>query len=123
MLSLRDVQIFVPLSGGQAPKKPEQARETECLEKNNLDKPYQMIQLCAALIETKTAGDKLEAKMMLESRQLLQARSYRVRIAIASRRVWITSIVIFDTEGGPILIGKKPFMTTRAPSLRAVKRK
>lgn len=57
--------------------------------------------LCAALIKTKMVGNKWEAKIMLESQQLLQDCNYKVGIAAAEREVQTTSIVFLDTCANP----------------------
>lgn len=73
MSSLENVQIFVPVSGGQSTDKPAQPQQAGCLELNNQDESGPENTLCAVLIETKNVSDEEEAKVMLESHQLLKA--------------------------------------------------
>lgn len=59
---------------------------------------------------TRMAGDEQETKMMLDSRQLLQARNYNVEIVVGAKRVWATAMVILNTDAGPNLNGEKFIM-------------
>lgn len=82
------------------------------MEKNSPNEPNQMNEICAALIESKMTGDEQEAKLVLESHQLLQVRSYMVETAVGARGVWTTLVIILDTDAGPNLIGAQFIVTT-----------
>lgn len=73
---------------------------------NNYEKPNHISALCAALIETKVAGNKLEAKTMKQSHQLLQTRNYNIGIAVGATEIWTTQRVSLDTRACPILLKK-----------------
>lgn len=67
------------------------------------------------------SGDEQEAKIMLETHQLLQICNYKIRTAVAARGSWLTSMVILDTGTGPNLIRKTIITPPWTPLVRTVK--
>lgn len=53
------------------------------------------------------ARHESEATQMLQSRQLVKARDYTVRVIAGTRGVWIILLAIVDTGASPKIIRKE----------------
>lgn len=74
-----------------------------------------------ALIEIKMANNEQERRMTLQVLRLLQARKYRVEIAVSARRVCTTLMAILDTGVGTKLINEKFILAVQALLLKTAK--
>lgn len=94
----------MPISGSRGSGEVGEPQVDGHLETNNLGKSKPLNALCAALMVPKMTGDEREARMMLESHYLFQPYGYSMKTAVGAKMVWTTSVAIFDSGAGTILI-------------------
>lgn len=74
-----------------------------------------------ALLETKVAREERDARIMLNSHQLMKAGNYKEEIVGGARGVWTTSMAILDTGAGPNLVEEEYVMAAWKPLMKVVK--